>query len=213
MSEITMPKMSDTMEEGKVIRWLKNAGDRVAQGEPIAEIETDKANVEMEAFEAGVLGDVLVHEGDTVPVGAVMATIEAVGTPSAPPQEAKPVEEQPVAPPQVAAEQPPPEATRPVPPVIEQPIESPEEERVKASPLARRMAEENGIDLARIQGTGPNGRIVEADVEKLLGQAKAPEAPRLRLPHPRPLRDPRRKQTFRPKRSNSARCARRSPTG
>lgn len=197
MAEITMPKMSDTMEEGKVIRWLKQRGDQVTEGEPIAEIETDKANVEMEAFEPGVLKDILVNEGDTVPVGTTIATIEAPGTagaPAAPPQEIVQAGEQPEIPAQQApgpytAEQvplvtapPPPEAAQPAPEKIEKPVEAPEEERIKASPLARKMADEQGIDLGKIQGTGPNGRIVEADIEGYMKQAEASETPQAPAP-------------------------------
>lgn len=192
MPEITMPKMSDTMEEGKVVRWLKHQGDRVTEGEPIAEIETDKANVEMEAFEPGVLKDILVQEGETVPVGATIATIEApetAGPPAGPPQEVEHAGEQPEVPAQkapepYAAEQAPlvttplpPEAALPAPAKVEKAAEAPEEERVKASPLARKMAEERGIDLTIVRGTGPNSRIVESDIEDYLKQAKAPAAP------------------------------------
>jgi len=194
-----MPKMSDTMEEGKVIRWLKQQGDKVTEGEPIAEIETDKANVEMEAFEPGILKDILVKEGDTVAVGAPIATIEApetAGAPAVPPQEIVHAGEQPEIPSQKApepytAEQiplvtapPPPEATQPAPERIEKPTQPPEEERIKASPLARKLAEERGIDLSKIQGTGPNGRIVEADIESYSRQAQAPEAKAPEAPAP-----------------------------
>lgn len=200
MAEITMPKMSDTMEEGKVIRWLKHQGDQVTEGEPIAEIETDKANVEMEAFEPGILKDILVKEGDTVPVGATIATIEAPGTaaaPAAPPQEVVSAGEQPQIPSQQAPEPfssdqvplatapPPPEAAQPAPQKVEKPAEAPEGERIKASPLARKMAEERSIDLSTVHGTGPNGRIVEADIEGYTKQA-APEAPRAPAPQAAP---------------------------
>jgi len=80
MPAITMPKMSDTMEEGKVIKWLKHEGDRISEGDVIAEIETDKANVEMEAFQSGILKKILVPEGETAPVGAAIAELEAVET-------------------------------------------------------------------------------------------------------------------------------------
>lgn len=197
MPEITMPKMSDTMEEGKVIRWLKQQGDQVTEGEPIAEIETDKANVEMEAFEPGILKQILVQEGDTVAVGTPIATIEAPGTaaaPSAAPQEIESAGEQPQIPSQQAPKPfssdqvplvtapPPPEMAQPAPEKVEKPAQAPEEERVKASPLARKMAEERGIDLSSIQGTGPNGRIVEADIESYTKQADAAEAPQAPAP-------------------------------
>ena len=152
MAEITMPKMSDTMEEGKLITWLKHEGDHVAQGEPIAEIETDKANIEMEAFESGVIKQLLAKEGDAVPVGQPIAVLETAE--QAPQAAPPPVEEKPPTPPGVT-----------------------EEERVNASPLARRIAEEHGVDLSKIEGTGPNGRIVEADIENYLKQMEAATTP------------------------------------
>lgn len=160
MTVITMPKMSDTMEEGKVIRWLKHEGDQVSEGEPIAEIETDKANVEMEAFDSGVMKQLMAKEGDSIPVGQPIAELEGAEA---------------AAPPVTAA---PPEA--PAPPVEERapaPEELFEEERMRVSPVARRMAEEHGIDLSKIKGTGPNGRIVESDVENYIRQIQAPAPP------------------------------------
>lgn len=204
MTVITMPKLSDTMEEGKVIRWLKHEGDQVIEGESIAEIETDKANVEMESFEAGILKQLIAPEGETLAVGEPIAEMEAAETAAAPeaPPEAAPVQERemiPVAkaPEPYAAEQvptvttpPPPEAAEPAPKAEEAPsAEVPEEERIKASPLARKIAEEKGIDLAEIQGSGPGGRIVESDVEEYV-RAEAPPAPAAEVPakpkHPTP---------------------------
>ena len=160
MTQITMPKMSDTMEEGKIVQWLKHEGDQVNQGEPIAEIETDKANVEMEAFESGVVKQILAREGEIVPVGQPIANLEPPGT-----AEPAPVE------------------TKPAPEVLE-------EERMTASPLARKMAADYGIDLSKIQGTGPNGRIIESDIESHIKQTQAPipspPAP-LKPPVPPPL--------------------------
>jgi len=173
MSAITMPKMSDTMEEGKIVRWLKREGDQVTEGEPIAEIETDKANVEMEAFEPGVIKEIIAKEGDTVPVGQAIAELEAPGAAAVP------------KPPEPAISAPPPAQALEAP--VRQEIApkevASEEERIKASPLARKIAEEKGIDLSKVQGTGPNGRIVEADVEALLGEKKPPAPP---TPAPRP---------------------------
>ena len=170
MSAITMPKMSDTMEEGKIVRWLKREGDQVTEGESIAEIETDKANVEMEAFEAGVIKDIIVKEGETVPVGQAIAELEPAGAPAA----AKAPEPQA---PAVTAPPPPKPVEVPAPQEIKPQEAAPEEERIKASPLARKIAEEKHIDLSKVQGTGPNGRIVEADVEALLGERKPPAPP------------------------------------
>lgn len=191
MVEVTMPKMSDTMEEGKVIKWLKREGDQVNEGEPIAEIETDKANVEMESFEPGIIKQLLVKEGDTVPVGKSIALIEApetAGPPRAAPEEAPKAEAPEI--PQVKAPEAhateqvplittptPPEAQVSPPKVEEKPAEAAPEERIKASPLARRMAEENNIDLSKIHGTGPDGRIVESDIENYMKQTQAPPTP------------------------------------
>lgn len=168
MAEVTMPKMSDTMEEGTVVRWIKHEGDAVDKGQIIAEIETDKANVEMEAFEQGVISKILVHEGEAVPVGQPIAVIETAGAAAHP-------EAQAVIPEAPASA--PPEAPEEVP--QEPPAEAavPEEERIMASPLARRMAEERGIDLSKIHGTGPNGRITETDIEDFLKAEKKEEAP------------------------------------
>ncbi|MDQ7850709.1 MAG: dihydrolipoamide acetyltransferase family protein [Armatimonadota bacterium] len=170
MAEVIMPKMGDAMTEGKVLRWIKQQGEAVQVGEALAEIETDKVNVELPADEAGVLAQILVPEGQTVPVGQPIAIIarpgEAAGeAPSAP--------ERPLA---AAA---PPAPTRAAP--KEAPQRVPPEERIKASPLARRLAREHGIDLAEVQGTGPEGRITKEDVEAHLARraaaAPAPAAP------------------------------------
>jgi len=155
MAEIRMPKMGDTMEEGTILRWLKREGDQVAADEPIAEIETDKANVEMTAEEAGTLTKIVVPEGQTVPVGAVIAQIGVAGEGAAKeaPAAAEPARE---------ARPPAQESSRPA--QQERTAAGPAAERVKASPLARKKARQLGIDLALIQGSGPGGRIVERDV-------------------------------------------------
>lgn len=184
MAAIIMPKMSDTMEEGKIIRWLKHEGEKVNAGEPIAEIETDKANVEMEAFEGGIIAKILAKEGDTVPVGKTIAEMEALEVAAKQPTPAATV-------PQPQAEQEQPTAGGVATPVAEVEAETkpeeqaPEGEHVLASPLARRLAEEHGIDLSQIRGTGPGGRIVEKDVETAIKEkersapaAEAPTAPR-----------------------------------
>lgn len=183
MAAITMPKMSDTMEEGKVIKWLKHEGDRISEGDVIAEIETDKANVEMEAFQSGILKKILVPEGETVPVGAAIAELEAV--------EAVPKFEVPQQP-EVVSEQPPKTVEPTVeiaPPYIGEEhkpsAEVAEEKHILASPLARRMAAELGIDLSKVKGTGPNGRITEADVVAYASQAQA-AAPSAAPPPPPP---------------------------
>lgn len=217
-----MPRMTDSMTEGTVVRWLRAPGDAVRRGEPIVEIETDKATVTYESDLDGVIAQILVAEGDTVPVGTTIATIEAVGgaaaappapgavagagqavpaqpaplplpggeapaplatpdspaplpvpdapaplpTPSAPPEpvrgEPAPVESAPV---EIAPAEPPHPPSPSSEPSIMEPTDAEVEGRVKASPIARRLARKLGIDLATITGTGPGGRIVKEDVE------------------------------------------------
>ncbi len=159
---IEMPKLSDTMTEGTLIKWNKQVGDSIEIGDIIAEIETDKATMEMEAFDEGTLTEILVQEGAKAPVGSVIGVIleegETAGTPaaaSAPAVVAAPVAAAPApsAPP-VAA----PAAAS------SGPIVTASGDRVNVSPLARKIAEAKGIDLTTVQGSGPGGRIVKADV-------------------------------------------------
>ncbi len=164
MAEIIMPKMSDAMEEGKVLRWIKHVGDEIQKGEPIAEIETDKANVELEAPESGVLQQISVQEGESAPIGTSIGIISSAGAASIA-EEKK--EEAPTPPPPPIAEEdekkptPPPEPS--VQPVQDAGRESP---TPKASPLARKIALDAGVELSEVTGTGPGGRIVEADVKR-----------------------------------------------
>jgi pyruvate dehydrogenase E2 component (dihydrolipoamide acetyltransferase) len=164
--EVTMPKLSDTMEEGKVLRWLKHVGDRVAPGDVLAEVETDKADMELEAYDEGVLAELRVAEGATVPVGAVIAVLAAPGEAAAAAPAPAP------APPKPAAARA--EPSRPTLVRRPEPAAPAPGERPRASPLARRIAEEHGVDLATITGTGPGGRIVERDVRAAVAGAAAP---------------------------------------
>ncbi|QNQ11666.1 pyruvate dehydrogenase complex dihydrolipoamide acetyltransferase [Sphingomonas alpina] len=165
--EIKMPALSPTMEEGTLAKWLIKEGDTVKSGDLMAEIETDKATMEFEAVDEGVVAKILVAEGtDNVKVGTVIATLTAEGeeagaeTP-APKAEAAKVEAK--AEPEPKAEaKPAPQAAAPAP--APAPAKS-EGDRVKASPLARRIAAEKGIELSALSGSGPNGRIVKADLE------------------------------------------------
>ncbi len=174
-AEIVMPRMSDTMETGRIVRWLKQPGDRIEKGEPLAEIETDKAVMQLEAYEPGTLDKILLPEGESAPIGQPIALVEtgreATARPSAPVQAAPPA--QPSAPP---APQPAPSQAPP--------------ERVKASPIARRIAEEQGIDLARVQGTGPGGRVTREDVEAYLSRQAARTAAPARPAPPAPAPQP-----------------------
>ena len=160
-TNVVMPQMGYDMREGTVVRWHKREGEAVNRGEVIADIETDKATVEFEAYTAGVLGRIVAAEGIAVPVGNLIAIITAPGeaVPDAGAEDAGPS----------AASAP---APGPVTPAAagsavvsrDAPAGSGDDGRVRASPIARRLARERGIDLALVAGTGPNGRIVEQDV-------------------------------------------------
>lgn len=166
-TQIFMPKLSDTMQEGIILKWLKKEGDEVESGDVLAEVETDKANMELEVFESGVIRKLFGAEGDGVPVGDLIGILaddaeedisdlmpgagggsaEAKPEPSSEPSEAP-------APAAAAKDSPAPEATA-----------SSEAGRIKASPVARKVAEDKGIDLATLKGSGPGGRIIKRDVE------------------------------------------------
>lgn len=211
MADVQMPRLSDSMETGKILRWLKKEGEDVKKGEPLVEIESDKANIEVEAYAAGKLSKIVVAEGESAPIGAVIAQIgDGAPTPSTP--KAAPQGQAPA-----TAEARKPQATTPAAHVaqadravaataqvaadaggeqyphggpddrtevgaaaqaalnvIRRPTEQEDGERQRVSPVARRLAEEHGIDLRRIQGTGPGGRITKEDVEaaQQKGQAR-----------------------------------------
>ncbi|MHB0969522.1 MAG: dihydrolipoamide acetyltransferase family protein [Thermoanaerobaculia bacterium] len=174
MAEIIMPKMGDAMTEGKVVRWYKKAGDPVKKGEPVLEIETDKVNLDLEAEEDGILGGVDVAEGAMAPVGAVLAVISADG--SAPAAKSKPAEAEKAAAAPASQPKEAPKESKPAPEKA-----APKRaagERVKSSPLARRMAKDLGVDLAVVEGSGPGGRIVARDVEAARGTGRAAAAAR-----------------------------------
>lgn len=174
--EIVMPRLSDTMEEGKILKWHKRPGDEVHKGEILAEIETDKANMELEAYDTGVLTQIVVDEGGQVPIGQPIAYIGSAsevqqgGTAA---QTAPLVESPSASAPAIAQPERPSEAVTAVAsatPREESPAQpattsTSEDGRIKASPLARRIASERGIDLHQVRGTGPGGRILRADVE------------------------------------------------
>ena len=175
-SRVVMPKLSDTMEEGRILRWLKSEGDAIETGQALAEVETDKATVEMEAYANGTIRKLIATEGQFVKVGDLIAIIgapdedvsalvpvagaaaPAVSPAPAPAPGPAPKPPQPAAQPAAAAGGP-----------------APTGRSLKASPLALRMAAEAGLDLGRLQGTGPQGRIIKRDIESAL--AAAPAAP------------------------------------
>ncbi len=163
--ELKMPALSPTMEEGTLAKWLVKVGDSVNSGDLLAEIETDKATMEFEAVDEGVISKILVPEGsEGVKVGAVIALIGSDASDVA-------SDAAPVATP--AAATPPPAPVASAPPA---PAAAPTGERIKASPLAKRIAAARGVDLASLSGSGPNGRIVKADVEAA-GSASAATVP------------------------------------
>ncbi len=176
-TNVVMPQMGYDMREGTVVRWYKQEGETVDRGEIIADIETDKATVEFEAYTGGVLGKIVAQEGIAVPVGELIAIItdpgEAVpdvATPTAP----APATPPPATPPPAAA-QPPAVETAPTPAAASAPALS--DGQVRASPIARRLARERGIDLALVAGTGPNGRITERDIENYQPSSPEPASP------------------------------------
>lgn len=186
-SRVLMPKGSDTMTEGKVLKWLKNEGEQVANGDALVEIETDKVDMEVESMASGVLRKVLVQPGETVPVGQMLAVIgkaeedisslmssnggaAAVAKPSAAPEKPQAEPKQAAVPEPLSRA----EAPAPGPAPTPQPAEG---GRVLASPLARRMARDAGLDIAAIQGSGPGGRIIRRDVESATAAGAPAAAP------------------------------------
>src|SRR3954447_7255191 len=195
-TDVLMPRLSDSMEEGTVLKWIVQRGGEVKRGEPLVEIETDKANMTYEADTDGVLIEVLAQEGETLPIGQVIARIGAAG------EEIADRRSQ-IAEPEPAAEEPDPAAEpesepEPEPAREREPAPAAAGDgngRVKASPVARRMAREMGVELAALEGSGPGGRIVKADVEAAAkggvqvqerpAETAAP-APTPQTPHPTP---------------------------
>ena len=213
MADVQMPRLSDSMETGKVLRWLKKEGEEVKKGEPLVEIESDKANIEVEAYASGKLNKIVVPEGESAPIGAVIAEIGDGGAAPRTEKPAGPGEQAPAAEPEpkakaVSAEAPKAQAARPEAHVaqadkamaataqqaadsggeqyphggpddrtevgaaaqaalsaIRRPAAPENGERQRVSPVARRLAEEHGVDLRQVQGSGPGGRITKEDVE------------------------------------------------
>jgi pyruvate dehydrogenase E2 component (dihydrolipoamide acetyltransferase) len=184
MAELIMPKAGDAMTEGKVVQWYKQPGDAVKKGEPVAEIETDKVNLDLEAESDGTLGEHNAKEGDMVPVGGVLVRILAAGEKdeapaaapaAAPKEEAEPQRRSTDKKESVkhttgeyheAIEQRGPRRDRSAPEVAESSEPSKEStDRLRSSPLARRMARDLGVSLESVQGSGPRGRIIAADIK------------------------------------------------
>jgi pyruvate dehydrogenase E2 component (dihydrolipoamide acetyltransferase) len=190
-TKVIMPKLSPTMEEGQISRWLKKEGDKVSMGEPLAEIDTDKATMEMQALANGVLRKILINDGQSAPLGQ---TIAVIGEPNE--DIASLLAEVPAAAPKPEQQQPKQAEQQPAPaPAPQQPkaaaaaagtagdgrqpqAATSDSARLIVSPLAARMAAEAGLDLRSLQGSGPGGRIVKRDIEAALSQPQAaPAAP------------------------------------
>jgi len=171
MADFTMPALGADMEAGTLLEWRVKPGDAVRRGDIVAVVDTDKAEIEVEIFEDGVVEELLVEEGTKVPVGTPLARVRGADG------EGPPVQTPPPAPEHVAAPAP---ASPP-------PSPSPSEHRPRVSPLARRTAERLGIDLAEIHGSGPGGAITQADVERAAGAPAAPSPP---PPPPPPPTEP-----------------------
>lgn len=196
-TDVKMPQLSDTMSSGKILTWRKNVGDTVSRGDILAEVETDKANLEIESFFNGTLLKVLVPANGTAKVGEVIAVIGAAGeavsagpattAAAAPTPAPTPAAAKPSAP--AAIPTPPPSA-----PAALSVVSS--SDRVKASPLAKRVAEQLQVNLSSVQGSGPHGRIVRRDVEAAAGSGSAapayqtPAAPQFQPATPAPTLSP-----------------------
>jgi pyruvate dehydrogenase E2 component (dihydrolipoamide acetyltransferase) len=179
-TDVKLPRLGQGMESGVIVRWLKSEGEPVAKGEPLYELDTDKVTQEVESELDGVLTKIVVPEGD-VEVGATVAVIESDGASPAPadaqaeaPREA-PAEDSPADAAEAPAPAPEPAPAAAPPGADGRTAAAPA--RLKASPLARRMARERGVDLASLQGTGPEGRILADDVERAASGAAAPAIP------------------------------------
>jgi pyruvate dehydrogenase E2 component (dihydrolipoyllysine-residue acetyltransferase) len=194
-TNILMPALSPTMEKGNLAKWLKKEGETVKPGDVIAEIETDKATMEVEAIDEGTIGKILVPEGTqdiavNAPIAVLLVEGEDKSALSAAPAAQAPAPSQPkpaaapTAEPKAAAPAaPPPNAPAPQPPAERAPTRANGQTRIFASPLARRLAKESGIDLSAIKGSGPHGRVVQADIASAKAGgvaqpgARAPAAP------------------------------------
>jgi pyruvate dehydrogenase E2 component (dihydrolipoyllysine-residue acetyltransferase) len=189
-TKVIMPKLSPTMEEGQLTRWLKKEGDKVSMGEPLAEIDTDKATMEMQALGTGVLRKILIQEGESAPLGQVIAIIgepdedisSLTSQPAPTPATQTPTPAAPATPessePEASAAPPPEKSDRAgvsgnggqAPQPVVEPAST---GRLIVSPLAARMAAEAGLDLRSVTGSGPGGRIIKRDVEGLISESRS----------------------------------------
>jgi pyruvate dehydrogenase E2 component (dihydrolipoamide acetyltransferase) len=169
---IEMPKLADTMTEGVLVKWKKKVGDAIQVGDVVAEVETDKATMEMEAFDDGILSKIMVQEGEKAPIGARIALLLSEG-------EKEPADTAAPAPKAAAPAASTSPSAAPAKPAAGQGSQAPQVaqgERVKISPLARKIAAEKGVQISSLRGSGPGGRIVARDVESGASQPGAPAA-------------------------------------
>ena len=178
-TEVVMPQMGESIFEGTITRWLKNLGDKVTRDEPLFEISTDKVDAEIPAPASGVLSEIKVPAGQTVQVNHVVAVIAGEG--AAAPAQPPPAPARPAAAPTAAPE----------PPVPAAALSAEEAERIRSSPLVRRLAQEHGVDLRQVSGTGSAGRITKEDILAFVERAKtAPARPAAPAPAPEPAPPP-----------------------
>jgi pyruvate dehydrogenase E2 component (dihydrolipoamide acetyltransferase) len=208
MADVVMPRLSDSMEEGTILKWLKSAGDEIAVGDELVEIETDKANMVYEADAAGTLVEIVAQEGDTLPIGEPIARVgeasevagngaggsgatasareagdESNGEPQTADEPAiKRQERASAAPPTPPAAPPAPQSPAMAAPPPPSAAQAEGDGRVKASPIARRLARDKGLNLQALKGSGPGGRIVKADVERAAESGVAAAAPQAAPP-------------------------------
>jgi pyruvate dehydrogenase E2 component (dihydrolipoamide acetyltransferase) len=185
--EVTMPSLSPTMKEGKIVKWLKKVGDKVSSGDALAELETDKSNLEIEAYDDGTLAEIVVGENQMATVGAPIAYLTGKGgkaAPSAPAPKPAAAQAAPAAAPAPSA----PAGGQVVPLRRDEPAAA-GGRRLRASPLAKKIARERGLDINQVRGSGPSGRIVKRDIEEALARgvsAPAPAAKKAPAPGARP---------------------------
>ena len=183
-TDVVMPQMGESIFEGTITKWLKKPGDKVERDEPLFEISTDKVDAEIPSPSAGVLKEIKVNEGQTVPIQTVVAVIDGAGSAAAAPapapapaKAAAPAITAPAPPPAARPAAPAPAATLPIEAAHQSAVAAPQRsggERIHSSPLVRRMAAEHGIDLTTVPGTGAGGRISKQDIEAVIAAGGAP---------------------------------------
>src|SRR6266481_4622325 len=177
--DIVMPQMGESIFEGTITKWLKKPGDKVERDEPLFEISTDKVDAEIPSPSAGVLKEIKIAEGQTVPIQTIVAVIDGAGSAASAPAPA-PAKAAPAPAPTPAAAKP--AAPTPAPaapaaaPAASVASSSSSTERIHSSPLVRRLAKEHGVDLSAIEGTGAGGRITKEDIEAVIAGQSAPAA-------------------------------------